>query len=130
MKRHDGSSLVQPRIVALEERLKGNAQVLVFNLFAELETELIDAVALECLVDVLLPERCDTDGVVSVHLLALLPEVLRLLDNVASEKEHGLVVLHHKGTLVMIRVLRLKQDNLSAEPLDLELLNLADSPLA
>ena len=88
-------SLVQPRVVAFEERLEGDAHVLVLDLFSELEAEPLDAVALKCRVDILLLDARDTDGVVGVHLLALLPEVLRLLNDVASEEKHGLAVLYH-----------------------------------
>ena len=123
-------SLVQPGVVALEERLESDTHVLVLDLLAQLEAEPLDAVALKRRVNVLLLDGGEADGVVGVHFLALLPEVLSLLNDVASEQEDGLAVLDHEGTLVVGFVLWLKHDHLLAESLNLEGLNLAHSLLA
>ena len=68
----------------LKEGFEGDAHVAVFELFAELVPKSLDALTFEPRVQVALLGRSDAQWVVSVHFLALLPEVLGLFNDVSS----------------------------------------------
>ena len=80
---------------------------MVLILLTKLIAQRIDALTLKCLIHVALLRSSDTERVVSVHVLALLPEVLSLLDNVSSHIEDSLIVLDHQCAIVVFGVLRL-----------------------
>jgi len=98
----------------LKEGLECNAHVVIFELLAEFIAEFVDALFLEGGVDVALFDRCKTQSLVSIHIFTVLPEVLRLLDDVASHKHHSFIVLNHQGAVVEVWVLCFQQDDFRA----------------
>ena len=79
-----GSSLLQSEVVLLQESLEGDAHVQIFELLAQLVAVILDAPALKRRVQVLLPHLSEADRIGSAEVLGVLPEVLRLLDDVAA----------------------------------------------
>ena len=53
----------------------------------------------------------------------LFPDVLRLLDDIFSYSEHCLTVLHHQGTLMLLLVNWVEQNDLRWQSFENERLN-------